>query len=67
MGQTEKLGQPDISSAWVIIAGIRTKGQWDINQAGTAIDGRQFQNQSVCLVESKGKLLSRGAWDSAPP
>lgn len=37
VGQTEKLGQPDLSSAWVIITGIRTKGQWDINQARTAI------------------------------
>lgn len=39
VGQMEKLGQPDLSSAWVIITGIRTKGQWDINQARTAIDG----------------------------
>lgn len=39
VGQTEKLGQPGLSSAWVIITSIRTKGQWDINQAKRAIDG----------------------------
>jgi hypothetical protein len=39
VGQTEKLGQPDLSSAWVIIIRIRTKGQWDVNQAKTVVDG----------------------------
>lgn len=66
MGHTEKLGQPDISSAWVIITGARIKAvgskpSWESKDAG-------FSKINLSgLVENKGRLLSGEAQGPAPP